>query len=150
MQGARLSCLCLIPHTTRMNPCTNARPSHLMLSAWWQQRYAMGEVSYHSRSLLLRLEPYLPFHFSGPPSEVYIKCLEEVQTISCATLFAPVTRQEAVQAMSGLNCTAYASRKYQLILFPSLGLRLVGQRLAKRRTRRSYGVRALYAHFLKI
>lgn len=35
----------------------------------------------------------------GPPSEVYLKCLEEVQTISCATLFSPVARQEAVQAM---------------------------------------------------
>ena len=36
----------------------------------------------------------------GPTSEVYLKCLEEVQTISCATLFSPVSRQEAVQAMS--------------------------------------------------
>jgi len=36
----------------------------------------------------------------GQPSEVYLKCLEEVQTISCATLFSPVSRQEAVQAMS--------------------------------------------------
>lgn len=35
----------------------------------------------------------------GPPSEVYLKCLEEVQTISCATLFSAVSRQEAVQAM---------------------------------------------------
>lgn len=37
---------------------------------------------------------------SGKPSEVYTKCLQEVQTISCATLFAPVLRVEAVQAMS--------------------------------------------------
>lgn len=36
----------------------------------------------------------------GSASEVYLKCLEEVQTISCATLFSPVSRQEAVQAMS--------------------------------------------------
>ncbi|EIN14059.1 hypothetical protein PUNSTDRAFT_80092, partial [Punctularia strigosozonata HHB-11173 SS5] len=35
----------------------------------------------------------------GKPSETYKKCLEEVQTISQATLFSPVTRQEAVQAM---------------------------------------------------
>lgn len=35
----------------------------------------------------------------GKPSEVYTKCLQEVQTISCATLFAPVLRVEAVQAM---------------------------------------------------
>jgi len=36
----------------------------------------------------------------GSASEMYLKCLEEVQTISCATLFSPVSRQEAVQAMS--------------------------------------------------
>ncbi|OCH94694.1 hypothetical protein OBBRIDRAFT_816998 [Obba rivulosa] len=35
----------------------------------------------------------------GGPSETFLKCQEEVQAISCATLFAPVTRQEAVQAM---------------------------------------------------
>ena len=40
------------------------------------------------------------FAASGKPSEVYTKCLQEVQTISCATLFAPVLRVEAVQAMS--------------------------------------------------
>lgn len=37
---------------------------------------------------------------TGKPSDVYLKCLEEVQAISSATLFSPVTRQEAVQAMS--------------------------------------------------
>lgn len=37
---------------------------------------------------------------TGKASEVYKKCLEEVQAISCATLFSPVTRHEAVQAMS--------------------------------------------------
>jgi hypothetical protein len=42
----------------------------------------------------------LIFAASGNPSEVYNKCLQEVQTISCATLFAPVLRVEAVQAMS--------------------------------------------------
>ena len=40
------------------------------------------------------------FISSGKPSDVYTKCLQEVQTISCATLFAPVLRVEAVQAMS--------------------------------------------------
>lgn len=35
----------------------------------------------------------------GPPSEAYKKCLKEVHDITCATLFAPVTRQEVVQAM---------------------------------------------------
>jgi hypothetical protein len=42
----------------------------------------------------------LIFPASGKAGEVYTKCLQEVQTISCATLFAPVLRVEAVQAMS--------------------------------------------------
>lgn len=37
---------------------------------------------------------------SGNLSDTFRKCQEEVQAISCATLFSPVTRQEAVQAMS--------------------------------------------------
>jgi hypothetical protein len=47
-----------------------------------------------------RMSVNLIFTASGKPSEVYTKCLQEVQTISCATLFAPVLRVEAVQAMS--------------------------------------------------
>jgi hypothetical protein len=43
-----------------------------------------------------------PVVFTGKPSDVYDKCLQEVQSISCATLFAPVLRVEAVQAMSTL------------------------------------------------
>ncbi|KAJ3852861.1 hypothetical protein EV368DRAFT_82133 [Lentinula lateritia] len=35
----------------------------------------------------------------GKAGETHKRCLEEVQAISCATLFAPVTRVEAVQAM---------------------------------------------------
>ncbi|KAJ7042412.1 hypothetical protein C8F04DRAFT_1207929 [Mycena alexandri] len=35
----------------------------------------------------------------GKPSETYLQTLEEVQTISRATLFSPVSRHEAVQAM---------------------------------------------------
>ncbi|KAL4241807.1 Protease transcriptional activator prtT [Abortiporus biennis] len=35
----------------------------------------------------------------GNPSDIFLRCQEEVQAISCATLFSPVTRQEAVQAM---------------------------------------------------
>jgi hypothetical protein len=35
-------------------------------------------------------------------SETYNRILEEVQAISCATLFAPVMSNEAVQAMSTL------------------------------------------------
>ena len=37
---------------------------------------------------------------SGKSSELYLKCLEEVQAISSATLFAPVVRNETVQSMS--------------------------------------------------
>jgi len=37
---------------------------------------------------------------SGKSSEIHLKCLEEVQAISSATLFAPVVRCEAVQSMS--------------------------------------------------
>lgn len=36
----------------------------------------------------------------GKPSETFLRCQEEVQAISCATLFSPVIRQEPVQAMS--------------------------------------------------
>ena len=35
----------------------------------------------------------------GPPSETYKSCLKEVHELTCATLFAPVARQEVVQAM---------------------------------------------------
>ncbi|KAF8898911.1 hypothetical protein BD779DRAFT_1666670 [Infundibulicybe gibba] len=35
----------------------------------------------------------------GEPSEVYKRCLNEVRNVSSATLFAPVVRYEAVQAM---------------------------------------------------
>lgn len=35
----------------------------------------------------------------GTPSDIFLKCQEEVHTISQATLFLPVTRQEPVRAM---------------------------------------------------
>lgn len=38
-------------------------------------------------------------HLVGKPSDVYKACLAEVQSIACATLFSPVIRYEAVQAM---------------------------------------------------
>jgi len=42
------------------------------------------------------------FHdlFPGTPSETYNRSLDAVQNISRATLFSPVTRVEAIQAMS--------------------------------------------------
>jgi len=58
------------------------------------------------------LTPYSVF--SGKPSEVYSKCLQEVQTISCATLFAPVLRVEAVQAMSALLFTLWSCPQQDL------------------------------------
>lgn len=35
----------------------------------------------------------------GPPSDTYQKCLKQVHDLTCRTLFAPVVRQEVVQAM---------------------------------------------------
>ena len=69
----------------------------------------------------------------GDPSETYLKCLEAVQTISCATLFAPVTRQEAVQAMSkshGLLIACLAVIQALVRQPHSSSKRLVGQWLA--------------------
>lgn len=40
---------------------------------------------------------------SGKASETYSRCLEAVQSISRATLFAPVTRVDVVRAMSKLS-----------------------------------------------
>jgi hypothetical protein len=42
---------------------------------------------------------------SGKASETYKKVLEEVHEISRASLFTPVTRHEAVQAMSKYLCS---------------------------------------------
>lgn len=61
--------------------------------------------------------------YVGPPSDVYMKCLEEVQTISCATLFAPVTRQEAVQAMS--ECLICLKSRHNGLHSFSSGFRMV-------------------------
>lgn len=62
--------------------------------------------------------------YSGKPSEVHLKLLEEVQNIARATLFAPVVRAEAVQAMSKLSFLSFFS-KSKLTVFTSPGLRLV-------------------------
>ena len=39
-------------------------------------------------------------HRTGAESDIFLKCQDEVQATSCTTLFTPVVRQEAVQAMS--------------------------------------------------
>jgi len=43
------------------------------------------------------------FVLATTPSEVHLKCLQKVRGISSATLFAPVSHCEAVQAMSKLK-----------------------------------------------
>ncbi|KAJ3968758.1 hypothetical protein EV361DRAFT_805082 [Lentinula raphanica] len=54
-------------------------------------------------------------------SETYKRCLDEVQTISCATLFAPVTRVEAVQAMILVSGWSDNGDGLTLTRFDSLG-----------------------------
>ena len=56
--------------------------------------------------------------FSGKSSELYLKCLEEVQAISSATLFSPVVRSEAVQSMSSsfLKCIQFLLIDILLVL----------------------------------
>ncbi|KAG6889914.1 hypothetical protein C0992_003618 [Termitomyces sp. T32_za158] len=66
---------------------TNVLLSLLTASVWLQLVFAMAEHFVDRLAI-------------GTPSEVHTRILEEVQAISCATLFAPVMRSEAVQAMS--------------------------------------------------
>jgi len=71
----------------------------------------------------------------GPPSEIYLKCLEEVHTISCATLFAPVTRQEAVQSMilvSGWSDNGWLSGGHAVRMAAELSMHLAWPKLMKR------------------
>ena len=42
----------------------------------------------------------IKYSISGKPSPLYTRCLEEVKAISSATLFLPVTSNEAVRSMS--------------------------------------------------
>jgi hypothetical protein len=63
-------------------------------------RDAGGNMSTSHFTLCHR--PLTLFFYSGKPSEVHLKLLEQVQNIARATLFAPVVRAEAVQAMSEL------------------------------------------------
>jgi hypothetical protein len=88
-----------IPRSTHSHLCTSDLHSPLIVFAWSRRESVMLEVRYpalcRGRSAVKSIFPS-----SGNPSEVSKKCLQEVQTISCATLFAPVLRVEAVQAMS--------------------------------------------------
>lgn len=71
----------------------------------------------------------------GKPSEVYTKCLQEVQTISCATLFAPVLRVEAVQAMilvSGWSDNGWLSGGHAVRMALELSLHKAWPKLLRR------------------
>ena len=88
-----------IPRSIHSRLCTSDLPLPLIVFAWSRPESVMAEVRYPA--LCRRRSAVKPiFSSSGNPSDVYKKCLQEVQTISCATLFAPVLRVEAVQAMS--------------------------------------------------
>ena len=80
------------------SPCTSALLSLLIVYAWLQQKSVTGEVSVRRVDAGMSL-----MIFAGKSSKEYKECLREVQAISCATLFSPVMRQEAVQAMGILH-----------------------------------------------
>ncbi|KAI6031642.1 hypothetical protein BKA83DRAFT_4203353 [Pisolithus microcarpus] len=76
----------------------------------------------------------------GKPSETYTRCLEAVQTISKATLFAPVTRVEAVQAMilvSGWSDNGWLSGGHAVRMAMELSLHKAWPRLLRRMQNRS-------------
>ncbi|KAF9527784.1 hypothetical protein CPB83DRAFT_767806 [Crepidotus variabilis] len=69
------------------------------------------------------------------PSEVQRKCLEEVQKISSATLFAPVLRCEAVQAMilvSGWSDNGWLSGGHAVRMAMELSMHTAWPKLYKR------------------
>ncbi|KAJ4485944.1 hypothetical protein J3R30DRAFT_3442999 [Lentinula aciculospora] len=71
----------------------------------------------------------------GKASEIYRRCLEEVHNISSATLFAPVTRVEAVQAMilvSGWSDNGWLSGGHAVRMAMELSLHKAWPRLLRR------------------
>ncbi|PPQ67094.1 hypothetical protein CVT25_005695 [Psilocybe cyanescens] len=67
------------------------------------------------------------------PSETHRRCLEEVQAISQATLFAPVTRSEAVQAMiSGWSDNGWLSGGHAVRMAMELSMHQAWPRLHRR------------------
>ncbi|KAI6047737.1 hypothetical protein EDC04DRAFT_2619708 [Pisolithus marmoratus] len=76
----------------------------------------------------------------GKASETYTRCLEAVQNISRATLFAPVTRVEAVQAMilvSGWSDNGWLSGGHAVRMAMELSLHKAWPRLFRRMQNRS-------------
>jgi hypothetical protein len=92
------SSLSSILRLIRSNLCTSDLLLQLTLYVWLRLESATVEVL--DSASVRRSAANPAFVFVGKSSDVYNKCLQEVQTISCATLFAPVLRVEAVQAMS--------------------------------------------------
>ncbi|KDR85368.1 hypothetical protein GALMADRAFT_234194 [Galerina marginata CBS 339.88] len=71
----------------------------------------------------------------GKPSEIHRRCLEEVQAISSATLFAPVLRSEAVQSMilvSGWSDNGWLSGGHAVRMAMELSMHKAWPRLLKR------------------
>ncbi|KAH7910701.1 hypothetical protein BJ138DRAFT_1008198 [Hygrophoropsis aurantiaca] len=71
----------------------------------------------------------------GKPSETHTRCLEAVQAISCATLFAPVTRVEAVQAMilvSGWSDNGWLSGGHAVRMAMELSMHKAWPKLLRR------------------
>ncbi|KAG7099044.1 hypothetical protein E1B28_000922 [Marasmius oreades] len=71
----------------------------------------------------------------GKQSEISKKCLDEVQSISCATLFLPVNRIEAVQAMvlvSGWSDNGWLSGGHAVRMAMELSLHKAWPRLLRR------------------
>ncbi|KAJ2932671.1 hypothetical protein H1R20_g4425, partial [Candolleomyces eurysporus] len=71
----------------------------------------------------------------GKPSEVHLKLLEEVQNIARATLFAPVVRAEAVQAMvlvSGWSDNGWLSGGHAVRMAMELSMHMAWPKLHQR------------------
>ncbi|EGO02482.1 hypothetical protein SERLA73DRAFT_102523 [Serpula lacrymans var. lacrymans S7.3] len=71
----------------------------------------------------------------GKASETYTRCLEAVQAISCATLFSPVTRAEAVQAMilvSGWSDNGWLSGGHAVRMAMELSMHKAWPKLLRR------------------
>ncbi|KAK0245668.1 hypothetical protein EDD85DRAFT_924755 [Armillaria nabsnona] len=71
----------------------------------------------------------------GKSSEIYLRCLDETQAISCATLFSPVARIEAVQSMilvSGWSDNGWLSGGHAVRMALELSLHKAWPKLLQR------------------
>ncbi|KAF8167734.1 hypothetical protein B0H34DRAFT_682848 [Crassisporium funariophilum] len=71
----------------------------------------------------------------GKPSEIHLRCLEEVQAISSATLFVPVMRSEAVQSMilvSGWSDNGWLSGGHAVRMAMELSMHKAWPKLLRR------------------